>query len=206
MKGKYTRTRGRRGFRRFKRRFYRKRYTKRTRTSLYRFTRYSDFGSVFINNINDTFGGLNFSLSDVPNSAEFTSLFDMYKINGVKITFIPQMTENISLGAVNNAYASSRFFSAIDYNDATAPVTVDELRQYQSAKWTPILKRHTRYIPKPKIIDSGGFTLSPWISTATPNANYFGIKYAIEAMASTGTTTMEYTVECKFYMSFRQVK
>lgn len=205
MKGKFTRTKGRRGYRRYKRRFFRKKYNKRGQR-LYRFIRYADFGSIFINNLTDTYGSLQFSLNDLPNYTEFTNLFDMYKINAIKITFSPQMTENISLGSVNNPYASARFFSCIDYNDATSPTSVDEVRQYQSARWTPILKRHVRYIPKPKILDSGSFTLSPWISTASASNNYFGIKYAIENMSSTSTTSMEYTIEAKFYLTFKQVK
>lgn len=206
MKGKFTRTKGRKGFRRYKRRFFRKRYYKRSTQRLYRFTRLADFGFITISNITPTLGAINFSLIDLPNYTEFTALYDMYKINAVKITFLPQMTENISASSVNNPLASTRFFSAIDYNDSTAPTTIDEVRQYQNAKMTPILKVHTRYIYKPKILDSGSFTLTPWISTTSPSNNYFGLKYGIEQMQSTVSTAMEYKIECKFYLSFRNVK
>uniref|UniRef100_UPI004047B36E hypothetical protein n=1 Tax=Polynucleobacter sp. TaxID=2029855 RepID=UPI004047B36E len=116
------------------------------------------------------------------------------------------MNTSISTGSINNPNASARFFSAIDYNDGTAPTSLDELRQYQSCKVTPILRTHKRIIFKPKILDTNGYSVSPWMTTANTTANYFGLKVAVEPMDATSTTTMIYTVEAKFYMSFKQVK
>jgi len=130
----------------------------------------------------------------------------MYKINCIKVTFYPQVTQSVSSGSVNNPNASSRFFSVIDYNDGNAPTSIDELRQYQSCKVTPILRKHKRVIFKPKILDTNGFSISPWMSTASSSANYYGLKVAVEPMDSSSTLTMTYTVEAKFYMSFKQVK
>lgn len=191
---------------------YRRRFRTRTRYSkrgqkLYLFKRFTgSFATLTIQSITDTFAGYNFSLEDVPNYTEFTALYDMYKINAVKITFLPQMTQNVSLGSVNNPQASTRFFSVIDYNDSSAPTSIDELRQYQSCKMTPILRKHTRFIMKPKILDSSNSSRSPWISTSSPSTNYFGLKVAVENMSSSTTTFMDYTIEAKFYLSFKQVK
>lgn len=195
-----------------RKRTYRKRFSRKTRISksgqrLYLFKRYTGaYGQLTINNINPTFAGFNFSLNDLPNYTEFTSLYDMYKINCIKISFIPQMTENVSLGTINNPYANTRFFSVIDYNDATAPTTIDQLREYATCKMTPILKTHKRVIFKPKILDSSSYTLSPWISCDSPSNNYYGIKVGVEAMGSTSTTIMTYNIEAVFYMSFKNVK
>lgn len=206
MRRKYTRRSTRKGFRRYKRRFMRKRYSKKTNQRVYRFARYVDYGEFTIANVINTYTAYNFSLGDLPSSGEFTALFDQYKINAVKITFIPQMNTSISIGTINNPNASARFFSAIDYNDSAAPFSVDEIRQYATCKYTPILRTHTRYIYKPKIVDASGFTISPWISTSVPGANYYGLKIAVEPMDSTSTLSMIYSVEAKFYMSFKNVK
>lgn len=187
---------------RFKRTY---RYSKRGQ-KLFLFKRFCDYGELTISNATNTYASYNFSLVDLPSYTEFTSLYDMYKINAVKLTFLPQVTNSISSGAVNNPNASSRFFSVIDYNDGSAPTSIDELRQYHSCRMTPILRKHKRYIMKPKILDSNGFSISPWMSTASPSANYYGLKIAVEPMDSTSTTTMIYTVEAKIYMSFKQVK
>lgn len=199
--------RKRRGFKRSFRRKYR--VGRSSNNKIYYYTRYmsgSALGVLAINNINDTFFGYNFSLNDVVNYTEFTALYDQYKINAIKITFLPQMTENVSLTTVNNAWANVRFYSAIDRNSATAPITVDQVREYKTCKYTPILKPHKRYIYKPKILDTNGFSISPWMATASATANYYGIIGAVEAMLSTGVTNMTYTIEAKFYLAFRNVK
>lgn len=192
-------------------RSYRKRFTRRNRYSkkgkmLFLYKRFTDYGTFTISNVIQTYSAFNFSLSDLPNYTEFTNLYDMYKINCVKITFLPQQTESISIGSVNNPNASTRFFSAIDYNDGTAPTSLDEIRQYTTCKYTPIFRKHKRVIYKPKILDSNGFSISPWMSTASPNANYYGLKVAVDPMYSSTTTSMTYAVEAVFYMTFKQVK
>lgn len=194
-------------YRRRVKRSYRRRFKKRAaRKSQYFFTRYADFSTIVCNNITDTLGSINFSLNDVPSYTEFTALYDMYKINAVKIIFLPQMTSNISVSSVNNPYANTRFFSCLDFNDSTAPTSIDDVRQYQNAKFTPILKRHKRYL-RPKILDSTGYNpVNPWISTASPSVIYYGLKYAIENTNATVGTTFEYSVEVKFYLSFKNVK
>ena len=170
------------------------------------FKRFCDYGELSISNTLPTFAAYNFSLSDLPNSTEFTSLYDMYKINCVVLRFIPQQTQSVSIGSINNPNASARFFSAIDYNDGAAPTSLDDLRQYQSCRMTPILRTHKRVVFKPKILDSNGFSISPWMSTANPSTNYYGLKVAVEPMESTTTTTMTYTIEAKIYATFKQVK
>lgn len=185
---------------------YSNRYSKREEKR-FLYTRYSStFGSLAVSPLSQTLGGYQFSLNDVPNYTEFTNLYDMYKINGVKLTFIPQQDANTSLSPVNNAIANARFFSAIDYNDANPPASVDELREYKTAKWTSILRPHVRYIHKPKIFDTSGYSISPWMATTSPSVNYFGLKVAIEPTEATITTTFTYKIEAKFYMEFKNVK
>lgn len=130
----------------------------------------------------------------------------MYKINCVKMTFLPQVTNNISLSSTNNPNASTRFFSVIDYNDATIPTSIDELRNYASCKMTPILRPHKRIIYKPKILVDGVMSATPWLATSTSSTNYFGLKIGIETMDSSVTTSMEYSVEAVFYMTFKNVR
>lgn len=194
----------------YKKRTFRKRRTIRRKGTqkIYQYKRLSGAFSTFVlSNVANAYTAYNFSLGDVPNYTEFTALYDYYKINAVKVTLLPQMTQNVSLGDVNNAWASKRLFSAIDYNDSSAVTTIDEIRQYQTCKFTPILKRHTRYF-KPRINDSGSvFTPGrPWLLCSSPNTNYFGIKLAGETMNSSGVANMEYTVEVMFYLSFKNVK
>lgn len=192
-------------------RMYRRRFNRRIRYNkrgqkVYVFKRFCALPAISVSNTLGYGGGFDFSLIDLPNYTEFTSLYDQYKLNAVKITFLPQMTENVSLGSVNNPQACSRFMSAIDYNDSSAPASQDDIRQYQTCKMTPVLKQHRRYIYKPKILDSSSTSRSPWMSTASPSTNYYGIKFYVEPFYSTTTTTMIYNVEAIYYLSFKQVK
>lgn len=189
--------------RRFKRSY---RYNKRGQ-KLYLFKRFVRLREITVDNINPTYGAINFSLDDVPNYTEFSNLYDMYKINCVKITFLPQQTQSISIGSINNAAGNARVFTAIDYNDGNPPSSIDELREYQSAKYTTILRPHKRVIFKPKIQTQDRYAVTPWLNaTDNPSADYFGLKYAIEPMSSSSTTSMAFQVEAKYYMSFKNVK
>jgi len=209
---RYSRnTRSRKRYNRTYRRKWRRpaRYNKRGQ-KVYLFKRFTSelngTGGIIINNINPTVGTFTFRLSDLPNYTEYTSLYDMYKINAVKITFVPQMTQNISLSTVNNPSAYAKFLTAIDYNDSS-PVPLDDLRQYQSCKWTTILRPHKRFL-RPRIVDRGAtYTPGrPWISCDAPSQEHFCLKYAIDPMDSTVSNTMTYTLEAKYYLSFKNVK
>lgn len=199
---RYTRNRA---YRRKYRRSYR--YSKKTGQKVYLYKRHCDFGELSVSNVSGAQGSYVFRLSQLPSVNEFTTLYDMYKINAIKIVFLPQQTQSVSIGSINNANAAARFFSVLDYNDSSVPTGPDELREYQSCKFTPILRPHRRYF-KPRIQDRGS-TYSPgrpWINCSSPDQEYFAIKYAIEPIDSSTTTSMTYTVEAKFYLSFKQVK
>lgn len=160
-------------------------------------------GTCTVPSVSPLLLALNFSLNDLPSFGEFVSLYDMYKIKAVKVSFYPTMTQNVSTGAVNNVYASARFFSAIDYNDGSAPTTVDEVRQYSNCKYSSQVRPHVRFIRNPKIAISNTYSFSPWLSTAVSTENYFGLKVAAEA---TGATSNTYSIEATYYLAFKNVK
>lgn len=209
----YRRTYRKRNYRRRTKRSYRRRFRKTSRYNkrgqkIYLYKRTADLGTITANNLAFQGYGYDFSLSQVPNFAEFQQLYDQFKINGIKIVFVPQMTENISLGTINNPYANSRMFTCIDYTEATPPGSLNDIREYQSCKWTSILRTHKRYF-RPRIIDASATYNpgKPWLSTDTGRGvQHYGIKIGIEPMFSTTTTSMTFRVEAKFYMSFKTVK
>lgn len=205
-----------------KRRFYKKKVYRRKRRTLkkyrrtgfrskkntYHYKRYANLGTFVVGNLTPTFASIDFALQQVPDNSDFTNLYDSYRINAVKVTFRPQQTESISIGSINNPAAYARFISAIDYNDISGVTSMDELRQYQSCKVTSVLKPHRRYIYHPRIQDRG-FTYTPgrpWINCTSPDQTHFGLKVGADPINSTTTTTMTYTIEAVFYMSFKYVR
>lgn len=201
---------GRRNYRRktYRRKTYRKRWNTRSRYNkkgqrVMLFTRFtSALGAIICDGINPALYAFNFSLSDLPNYTEFTNLYDNYKINAVKVNFYPKITESVSTGSVNNPDATVRFLSVIDYNDSTPPLSVQELRDYKTCKASSILRPKSRYIYKPKIVDSSSTVRSAWIATSSPSTNWFGLKVAIDPT----TTAMTFGIEAKYYCSFKNVK
>lgn len=204
----YRRTRRRRMTRRTRRTFNRTSYRRfkqkriRNKKKNYLYTRFCDYGEIATDGLNPYFGTYNFSLGDLPTYTEFTSLYDQYKINAVKLTFIPRQTMSNSTATAFNGDNTARFFSAIDYDDGTPPTSVDALREYQTARWSRLLRTHKRFIYKPRIVDTSNYIISPWMSTSAPNANYFGLKVAIEPTGVAFT----FGVEAKLYLSFKNVK
>lgn len=168
----------------------------------------SAFSPLTIDNISKKYEAYNFSLADLTNAATYASLFDSYKILGVEFCFMPQQTANISLGDINNAWGNTRFFSAIDYTDSGSVTSIGEIQEYNTCIATPALQVHKRFIV-PKINDSSSaynVPGSPWLNTSSTSTNYFGLKIAVDEMQSSTTTTMDYTVECTYWMCFKNAK
>jgi len=153
--------------------------------------------------------GLNFQLTNLPNSSEFTSLYDQYQIKAVKVSLIPRHTEvNASTTVVQG-----NVWSVLDYDDTTAPVNVDQLLQYQNLKRTQMSKIHSRYL-RPmvasEIFQSGiasGYAprRKIWIDVASPATEHYGVKFWFDALPI-GAATITYDVHLKFYLAFKNVR
>lgn len=195
----------------YKRSFRRRRTFRSTRFNkkgqkIFMFKRFTNaFSPITVGSVADSMNQFNFSLADVPGYTEFTAMFQLYKINAVKFNIFPQLTENISLSTVNNANAAARLFTIIDTTNGTYS-TIDDMRQNSTCKFTSIIRQHRRYIYKPKILDTSSYNISPWMSTQTPTANYYGIVIGIEAMGGTVITTMGFNIEATYYLSFKGTK
>lgn len=145
------------------------------------------------------------SLSNLPSYTDFTNLFDMYRICGMKIVLTP----NINM---NNVVTNQRFnvFSVIDYNDLGA-VTVAQAEQYQNVKRYINTRTMSRYF-KPRIainqtdVSSTAFTASyktPWISTSNVNIAHGFLKFIsdVNPLANTYYWTSQITL----YVQFKNV-
>lgn len=135
--------------------------------------------------------GYAMSLGQLPNVADFTSLFDQYKITGAKITLTPALSEGINspLFGQNVALGFSRVHSAIDYDDNSAPASEDSLLEYGSHKSTSPFQTHSRYI-KPKVLHEvyrSALTTaysprsSTYLDMSTTDVPHYGLKVWISA-------------------------
>jgi hypothetical protein len=132
----------------------------------------------------------NFKLSSLPGYAEFTNMFDQYRITRVDVIYEPASRCGPSAPTTSNG--APHMWTQVDY-DSTATVSVAELQQRENAmvhsaydKW-----EHS-FVPKiaatvyQSAVASGYMVPegNPWISTQTPSVEYYGFKYAFPATAS----------------------
>jgi len=162
-------------------------------------------------------------LSQFPNSGEFTSLFDEYRIVDCVVKMTPYqtvsaMTDASSFGTSTN---SALIHSAIDYDGNTAlsfSTTSDlnslgVIRQYDSYRMAPFFrtdgKSYTVRCPAPAVLtDSSGtgqVVHSPWLNQTNNGVYHNGIFIMVEMFSSTATPsqTIYFKGECTCTLEFR---
>jgi len=154
---------------------------------------------VICDGVNPSSGMFNFSLNDLPNYTEFTTLFDLYKIEKVEVTFYPEYTVLSDSGLASNA-VNVQFNTCIDPVGNT-PSAYTDILQYSSCKSTGVTKQHSRVIYPMYLLD-GIVPQSVYISTASPSTNHYGLGYGVPP---TGVA-MTFRSRALYYLSLKQAK
>lgn len=189
----------------------------RVQQPVHYFTRFHTYGQITgLNGTDSTKGSMVFKLTDVPNWQEFQALYDSYKLKAVKVSFIP--VSNVTLGnsvpLEEQTSHLNRIYTVFDYNDKTVPSTLNSLREYQNCRWGSNNRVHKRFLyPKPlmTISEGGGsygvaqFGKSPWISMASDQTEFYGIKYGIQH-TNLHQDVVLYGIEVKYYLAFKARK
>lgn len=161
-----------------------------------------------------------FALNDVPNHTEFTNLYRLYKINGIRVRFIPNVT---SVPADANANATiDQIMQCSIYDPTVAPTTVlttAALEQYQNLKIKTLLHdKTTSYYFKPKIpVDAAASTSSlftdkkaGWLSTSDAAVPHYGPHIAWFKIDGTNWDTnvndqYKFRMVITYYLAFKIV-
>lgn len=197
----YKRKGGRRGKARKGMRYNKKRYGNKIRQPVQYFKRSVWLpGVLSTSTIGVTPFGLSFSLADLPSNSEFTSLFDQYKIIAVKCKLMPRFN-SVDLGL-----NGGRIHTVLDYDDTSAPASMNDLTQYQNLKTTDVARTHTRYLkPMLNLASQSGAWIpqrAGWVDVATPGAAYRGVKGILDQTSSVVTYDGLFT----YYMAFKNVR
>lgn len=160
-----------------------------------------------------------FNVSDVPGVAEFTTLFDQYKIVEVKLDFQYISASEATLNtAVNTNNQICTLMVYEDNDDTTAPAATN-------AGWSAVLesgraksmifpnkKNQFSYVLRPKVLqadlDTAGTTLArseanPWLDPATTDAKYFGLKIIAQSNPGIVTYLHQFRIVATYYMQWR---
>lgn len=158
--------------------------------------------------------GWEFKLNQLPNIAEYQSLFDQYMINAVKVTFFPASNIAFDATAVTTTIGVPRILMAIDRTDAATPAVENTVREYTKSQRKYMNRECSIYIKKPLTVGLVYNTLATstfstnermWLSLAgAASAPHFGLKTAI-VVESQGTTDAEVKVdwEVTYYFQCR---
>lgn len=161
-----------------------------------------------------------FRLSDIANDAEYTAIFDQYKLVKVVVKFIPLsalVSSNalaIDNGTTTDYFQASQrglgfICSAYDLNDANTATTA-ALREYRCYKQTEAGHPHIRTIyPKAAAVVYDGATAAysesrGWVSTSYPDTQHYALKYNI--VGTDGHTSPLWRIESVYYVRFRNVR
>lgn len=152
--------------------------------------------------------GLQFQLNQLPNNTEF-DLYDQYRIRYVKVMFTSN-TQPVNNNSTSNQVAP-QLITAVDYDDATTPTSLDNLYNYNNCKihgaLTPMIPYFARSV-KPMVAQAvfAGVTsgYSPrsdvWLDTAKKDIPHYGIKVALNTPpnAASGIIVVQAVFYCEF--------
>lgn len=180
------------------------------KNQIHYFKRKTDLGSISSVNANvPTLTSFTFKLSDLPNSSEFTALFDNFMITYVKLYF--KLQQDPSAQPATTAFHPVLYYCP-DYDDSVAPTSLQDLREHGRTKQV-ILKPDEYAIVtiKPAVLSEqfrnvGNTTYSPkwrqWVDCAHPDTTHYGLKYALDNTFNLNANyivniTAEYWFSCK---------
>lgn len=154
-----------------------------------------------------------FAMSSLPNATEFTSLFDQFKINLVKMTFMLGTDYGGSAIPVNNI---PRMYYVQDFDGQLTgvPSSINDLREYSGCKqWLFNTNKPCVVWIKPRLLNwiyrTGGVTeatvpMTPkFISTNYADTLHSGLRVGIENFLD---PDHQIRVEVQLFMTLRNAK
>jgi len=175
------------------------------RNKVYTCTRQAVTSQITVTSLADANFAYAIHLNDFPDSADFTALFDQYRIGPVRIAFTPLP------GAVA---IPSVIVTAIDYDDSTA-VARSALEEYDSCQVCQMSTSFFRtFQPRAALAAYGGslFTSfanagpSTWFDVASPGVPYYGLKGQIPASTFAGGPSAVWDVTFSAILQFRNTR
>jgi hypothetical protein len=143
---------------------------------------------------------LAFGLSDLTAYAEFTALFDEYRIPKIEVWAVPRVTESTV------AAGFGTMVSCVDYQDNAAVGSYNELLEHENAIqtagttgiyhcWTPNIALAAY---------SGAFTsyssvANQWLDVNSPGVYHYGLKFASQVSG----TAQAYDFYFRYWLEFR---
>jgi len=133
----------------------------------------------------------------MPNVAEFVALFDRFKIDKVRVRFVPSINVQSAFSTAIGTSPSTGLpivQTAVDYDDATPPTGVGDLLQRTDVRMLRFDREHVLDVaPRVSVgaldsnaaVSGSAQSRSPWLDTADgQNTIHFGRKFWSEQLTA----------------------
>lgn len=159
-------------------------------------------------------GACQFTLKDLPDYTDFTSLFDRYEIEQVDME-INCIYNSASAGTATQVMPTITYVP--DFDDSVFPASPADISQYQRAKtWTFRGNGHPLKVSiKPRVsipVDASAAAFAPgptstMLSVANAAVPYYGFKFWVRGVAfSTVNPTSSLSFKCKYHLKLQDPK
>lgn len=163
--------------------------------------------------------GLNFDFANISHSTELQTLYDSYRIDKIELWF--DYSPDTPQSGVSNTLAGSGAFSPKlwikrDYNDSNTP-TLSEMEQSNQSQVIRFdAGRNTQgpYFLRPavqsSVLNAAGSTdptmatWSPWLRTAHPTVEHYGVKMVAQGIPSANYGAI--TIRVRFHVTMKNVR
>jgi len=178
-----------------------------SRDKVYTIQRSAVVGPFSGNNATESSYALQFSLSQVPNSSEFTALFDQYRIVQVHLRFTPRAQGSTSIFGF---FRPNYFLTVIDYDDINT-VSSNAALQYPTLQISPTDEPFERtFNPRIAVAAYNGVATTgyanlsnQWIDVAYPDVQHFGLKGVIPLTTANALATDVLDCVATYTINFR---
>ncbi len=177
---------------------------------IYRTVRTVNVGAITAGAI-DTGVGRVFKLSNLPNTTEFTNLFDQFRIVRVEVEYV------FSTHILASQAKYPRITFAVDYSDASNPASENDILQYENAETFQFgqVKHMFKRVFQPRAALAsyqGAFTgyglanPNQWFDTNNSSIEYYGTKEWITNYNTTAATGATINVYHRYHLEFKNAR
>jgi hypothetical protein len=161
------------------------------------------------------FGQIAFEAQDLPQSADYFTIFDQYRVDRLQFRISPQINSISATTASPNAVVP-RLFVVVDRDDATVPTTLSQLREYDNVQdILPYEGITIDFEPSatPAVYQAGAFSGYAvassgelWMDAASTAVPFYGIKFGCDPTTTGATAAYNWYVDCYVQMSFKNTR
>lgn len=181
-------------------------YIREPSLKVHKFSRVYQFGSAGKQAL-DSGTGFGVALSSLPNFADYTTLFNQYRITGLDVEYVLQTQ------VISGSYP--RMIFAVDYEDNSSPTSEPEMLQYENcdifnfSQMKPTFKRSL--VPRVAVpafqfgVTTAYSVGAPgtWINCDYPSVIHYGWKHWLNNYNSTNTPTIDIKIYLRLHIECR---